>query len=119
MTNSQSFGFSIQQTLRPELDASRNRRGASNQKLSLTANSYNLLNSPYQMKNSTIESNQNQMKLSATNFDHYHKITANVRVSDNKHIYHEECSNCKKVGSSIIRTNNRGLLCIACYQKLR
>lgn len=57
------------------------------------------------------------MKLSAHNFDNYQKMTATVKVSDNKTLYREECVVCKKSGQSLIRTSDRGSLCFGCYYK--
>lgn len=59
----------------------------------------------------------NHMKLSAHNFDNYQKMTATVKVSDNKTLYREECVACKKSGQSLIRTSDRGSLCFGCYYK--
>lgn len=56
------------------------------------------------------------MKYSGT-YDNYQKVPANVRVSDTKVLYRDECKICKATGSSLIRTNDRGAICFTCYSK--
>lgn len=84
LTNTQLLGFNIngQNT---KLDLSRNtyRRGVSNEKHKMPTNS--LISSPEQLLNTGMQ----QMKLSANNFDNHQKMSATVKVSDNKNIYRE------------------------------
>ncbi len=59
---------------------------------------------------------QQMSQTPARKADNYQRIEANVRVHDPKALYRDECQKCKASGLTLIRTTDRGSICLSCYK---